>query len=93
MIYFKYADVETCSECKLRVAYLQSSVVSRHALTSSVQLLGWLELQNEMLATRDDAQWEAFANERAMGKSFLQALKKARDHGLFLGLDKSWLSV
>ena len=44
---------------------------------------------NDVLASRSDEEW---LDSHQGGKAaFTKALQKARDHGLYLGLEKSWL--
>lgn len=52
-------------------------------------LLRWLLAANDGLASRSDDEWRE--SHKGSQAAFTKALQKARDNGLYLGLEKSWL--
>jgi hypothetical protein len=52
-------------------------------------LLRWLLAANDTLASRSDDEWRE--SHKGSKAAFTKALQKARENGLYLGLEKSWL--
>ena len=67
----------------LRDALFAANVIQRHKLRSPKALLDWMMDQNQKLAVK-------FQDEEAMATVSAAALKKAVQHGFYLGLDSSW---
>ena len=67
----------------------QSEIITNQKIKSSEALLKFFLSVNEKLSKRTDEQWLGLNG--GTSKSLEQALKKARAHNFFLGLDKSWL--
>lgn len=83
----------------LRDSLFQAKVVSALELRSDEDLLLWLLERNAELGARTDEQWfDALAPSKgsaakAPAKSVVEAVKKSRLHGFFLGLDPNWLTA
>eukprot|EP00611_Tribonema_gayanum_P022208 TRINITY_DN4418_c0_g1_i1.p2 TRINITY_DN4418_c0_g1~~TRINITY_DN4418_c0_g1_i1.p2 ORF type:complete len:209 (+),score=89.01 TRINITY_DN4418_c0_g1_i1:673-1299(+) len=94
------AMVKPSSRCKaphinldvFRDDIFQSELMARHKLHTTAQLLAWLQEANGTLGQRDEAQWAQALSGRTTAASSA-ALKKARAHGFYLGLDKAWLHI
>ncbi|KAG5179718.1 hypothetical protein JKP88DRAFT_261234 [Tribonema minus] len=94
------AMVKQSSRCKaphinldvFRDDIFQSELMARHKLHTTAQLLAWLQEANDTLGQRDEAQWAQALSGRTTAASSA-ALKKARAHGFYLGLDKAWLHI
>jgi hypothetical protein len=65
----------------LRDALFGSDILKRHSFKSAKALETWIMEQNEQLAAK-------FQNEDASKNT---ALKKAKKHGFYLGLEPNWL--
>ena len=52
-------------------------------------LLRWMLATNDALARRSDEEWHE--GHKGSKSAFAKALQKARENGLYLGLEKSWL--
>lgn len=77
-------------------ALVAARVMSRHGLTDSGELSTWLLTQNDRLRQRPDAEWLSGVGSDGKGVpreegAFAKALQKARNCGLFLGMEESWL--
>jgi len=80
----------------LRDELFQSQFLARHGVDSAAALEKALLLANERLSRLGDAEWAALLEREggkgaSKAKTFAPALKKAREHGLFLGLSKGWM--
>ena len=62
---------------------------SGSGVRSSQELLVRILGVNEQLRLRTDAEW--VEQTRGRGRQWQAALSKARQHGLFIGMDKMWL--
>lgn len=70
----------------LRDDLFQSEFLPRHDVKSAAELLALLEGVNGSLQTH-----YAQADSASQSKSAVTALKKATEHGFYLGLDKAWM--
>ena len=75
----------------------QSRLIPLLGLRSLAQLEAYLQRANEQLSQRSEEQWRVvLAGEGGRaggGKATDQALRKAREHGFFLGMTKAWMVV
>lgn len=67
----------------------QSDMLERHSLNSNEKLVAYLNMCNEKLGKRTDAQWIKVVGSTVAN---VKAIKKARDHNFYLGLEKSWMN-
>jgi len=93
------------SSSRCRIPHLNRDVLRDELYTSGVSsqhggdamaLMGWLNTHNTELHGRTDGEWAHVAGVTDIAQAsatFQKALVKARDTGMYLGLDKSWLTV
>ena len=74
----------------------QSEVITRNNLKTSAALIDFIARTNDKLSKLSDEKWEEIllANGlfKSKGKLMDQAIKKARTHNFFLGLDSTWMN-
>uniref|UniRef100_A0A7S2J097 Uncharacterized protein n=1 Tax=Haptolina brevifila TaxID=156173 RepID=A0A7S2J097_9EUKA len=75
----------------LRAELHRVGILSRHQLTTSEQLVQWLETTNAELGAQPDAAWARTGGRSKSDAAQTKALGKARDHNFFLGLSWEWL--
>eukprot|EP00908_Phaeocystis_cordata_P008251 Transcript_18912.p1 GENE.Transcript_18912~~Transcript_18912.p1 ORF type:complete len:447 (+),score=207.07 Transcript_18912:120-1460(+) len=68
-----------------------AKVLSRHELSSTEQLLQWLEARNAALAAREAGAWTPQGSRVSSGDALQKALAKARRENLYLGMTWAWL--
>ena len=74
----------------------QSEIITRKNIKTSAALIEYIAVINNTLAKRSDDQWEQILITNGLfkskGKLMDQAIKKARTHNFFLGLDSTWMN-
>lgn len=82
-------------EAIFRDEIFQSEVIARLSLKSGTELLKLITAVNESYSKRSDEEWEKILLDskvfKVKSKSLNEAVKKARLHNFFLGLDSSWM--
>ena len=75
----------------LREQVHRAELISRLEIRSSEQLLEWFETANRELGARSDYEWSLSGGRSKSGSALSKALSKARENGLFLGMEWDWL--
>lgn len=76
---------------KIRNELFFRGPLQRYRLNTDEKLLAWLLERNSELERRSDTEW--LDGEKKFTASFAKALSKARSHGLFLGMEDTWLDA
>lgn len=82
-------------EAIFRDDLFQSEIIHRRGMKSAAQLRQLIASVNAEYSERSDDQWEQILLEskvfKVKGKLLAEAVKKARLHKFYLGLDSSWM--
>uniref|UniRef100_A0A7S2AIA4 Uncharacterized protein n=1 Tax=Octactis speculum TaxID=3111310 RepID=A0A7S2AIA4_9STRA len=73
---------------KLRNMLFEANVLRRFNIKTDVDLFAWLLSENDAIAKKDDSKLTS----KSPTKLEKNALKKSREHGFYLGMDRSWLT-
>jgi len=75
----------------LRNEMYKADLVGRHGFTSADALLAWLDARNDELATREQGEWSVQGSRVSSRDALSNAMGKAKEQRLFLGLTWEWL--
>ena len=84
-------------EAIFRDDIFQSEIITRRGFKSAADLKELIASVNEEYGRRSDDEWERILLRskvfKVRGKPMTEAVKKARLHKFFVGLDNSWMHI